>query len=65
MSKFFFLVFLFLVDLASAVFDLILSAHVMIFGIEREEGAGVGLGALLFIATILGLVVLATYVCVS
>ena len=50
----------FFVDFADAVFDLILSTRTMMFGNEGD-GAGFGLGLLLFIATILGRVVSAIY----
>ena len=56
--KFFYLFFIFLVGFADAVFDLILSVQTMVLG---TEGAGIGLGILLAIATILGRVVSALY----
>ena len=49
---------LFLVDLADAVFDLILSVQTIMLG---SEGAGTGLGLLLFIATVLGRILSGLY----
>ena len=55
----FFLFFiLFFVDLADAVFDLILSVQTIMLG---SEGAGTGLGLLLFITTVLGRIVSGLY----
>mmetsp|Transcript_64481 Transcript_64481/g.77425 ORF Transcript_64481/g.77425 Transcript_64481/m.77425 type:complete len:311 (+) Transcript_64481:156-1088(+) len=50
--------FLFLADLADAVFDLILSIQTMIYGLEGE---GIGFGKLLLFATILGRIVSGIY----
>ena len=49
---------LFLVDLTDAIFDLILSVQTIMLG---SEGAGTGLGLLLFITTVLGRIVSGLY----
>lgn len=51
--------FLFILDLADAVFDLILSIRTMMHG--SAEGAGIRLGILLFIMTIIGRIVSGIY----
>ena len=58
--KFIFFFFLFIADLADAIFDLLLAFKTMMFGIE-EEGAGVSLGILLFVTTILGRLISGLY----
>ena len=55
---FFFFFILFLVHLADAIFDLILSIQTILLG---SEGAGTGLGLLLFIATVLGRILSGLY----
>jgi len=56
--QFIFFCILFLVDLADAIFDLILSVQTMSLG---SEGAGTGMGLLLFITTALGRILSALY----
>ena len=51
----------FILDLADAVFDLILSIKTIIHGSDEEEGAGLGLGTLLFVTTILGRIISGLY----
>ena len=55
---FFLFFFFFLVDFADAIFDLILSVQTMILG---SEGAGAGLGLLLFITTVWGRILSGLY----
>ena len=52
--KFFFFLFVTLLDFADALFDVILSVQTMMFGSEEEEGARIGLGLLLFFTTVFG-----------
>ena len=56
--KFAFFFIFFFVDLADAIFDLILSVQTIMLG---SEGAGTGLGLLLFITTVLGRIVSGLY----
>ena len=56
--QFIFFCILFLVDLADAIFDLILSVQTIMLG---SEGAGTGMGFFLFITAVLGRIVFALY----